>query len=564
MDNITFITWPRGRRSLLGQLLRVCLGKAFVDARARGQALAGQALAGEAEAAADQAAANQTGAGLVAVKPIEVQLPGLKYLVEYEDFPLAAVLGFEDAVARGGEDSAAAFRLFASHNFARHAAFTALWVESEFARAQLVVEAAELRANSQTWLLWALGALVPGFEVTQAMLAKAGRLAAGWDAENPTPDVTAFRYYDPTLFAQLAHLKLRRDVVQQVFREVMERDPEEAAILHFQDAESPDALRLTLMSTREYRRRATTTLPAMGSHAGVTSEILLSPEFQQWERAHKNSLPWPLTQVFVSRRAGLIYCPIGKVACTFLKRQMVQVSDVAHPDILLSDVHGLTDHVRTGLQLGDYPEHQARALMSDPAYIRFAVVRAPQERLLSAYIEKFVIARNRLNNRFHTDPVIRAVQMRKGAADGEGGYEAGQDAEAAAEAAADLGISFRDFITEITAQPSHLLDPHWRPQADYLEGIRYDRIFRLDQMDQVIDMLEQRSGRSLSRQPANVTGSGSGIVHPGAADLLPAGIIALPRLDKASFLDPGIVAMIDAYFHADTILFETSQGEVQP
>ncbi len=549
MDNITLITWPRGRRSLMAHLLRLSLGKTWVEARARGQAL--MALAAEAEAAAEPAspgassgASPGTSSAPAAIKPIEMQLPGLTYLVEYEDFPLAAVLGFEEAVARGGEDSAAAFRLFASHNFARHAAFTELWVTSEFARGQLVVEAAELRANSQTWLLWALGALVPGVEIPAATLAKAERMVADWGTQNPTPDITAFRHYDPVLFGQLAHLKLRRDVVQQVFREVMEREPEEEAILHFQDCASPDALRTTLMGTREFRRRATTTLPAMGSHAAVTSTVLLSPEFQQWEVAHKNGLPWPLTQVFVSRHAQILYCPIGKVACTFLKRQMVRISDVAHPDILLTDVHGLTDHVRTGLQLGDYPEHQARALMQDPEYFKFAVVRAPQERLLSAYIEKFVLARTRLNNRFHTDPVVGAVQGGKGLAALD----------------PDLGITFRDFISWITAQPSHQLDPHWRPQADYLQGIRYDHIFRFDQMDLVTDMMENRSGRTLPRQPTNVTGSGIGILREAAADLLPAAITALPRLDKASFFDPDIVAMITGYFHADSVLYETPRS----
>lgn len=229
MDNITIITWPRGRRSLMAHLLRLCLGKVWDAAL----------VAAEGEAAGGAA-----------------QVPGRSYLVEYEAFPQAVVARFESFVAKGGEDSAAAFRRFASHDFTPYDSFAALWVRSDFVRDQVVIDAAELRVNALAWLPWALGVLAPGMEVSATTLARAAKACEAWAARNPVPELAAFRHYNAELFAQLAHLKLRRDVVQRVFHEVMGRDIEESNILPLQVEADRDSLRERLMNATKFGKRA--------------------------------------------------------------------------------------------------------------------------------------------------------------------------------------------------------------------------------------------------------------------------------------------------------------------
>ncbi len=532
MDNITTVTWPPGRRSLMAQMLEICLGPTWTALRD-----AGLALNASTDGSTTKAIAHH-------VLP---QSEDRLYLIDYEKFPLSVVMRYKAFVAKGGDDSPEGFRRFASEDFARYEAFETRWIASDFAQNQILVDAVELRANTRAWLLWALGRVAPATAVSDEALARALDCAADWQKKTQLPDLASFRHYDPALFNLIAGIKLRRDVVVQLFQELMGRPIDENSILLFQQVATREALERNLRNTKEFKLRANAPLPPLGSHAGLSREMVLSPEFQRAERRRKNALGWPLTQVFVSRSTRVLYCPIGKVACTFLKRLMVQVSEVGHPALLLQNVHGLTDHIRTGLQLGDYPEATAQALMADPGMFKFAVLRSPRDRLLSAYIEKFVIERHSPGNLFHTLPVITAAQRRQGHATVD----------------PDLGISFRQFICEITAVPSHKLDPHWRPQVDYLQGLSYDRIYSFDQINDVVDMLEQRSGVTLPRQPANVTGSGTGLAsHPNAPDLLPRDIMALPKLDKACFFDNTLEAMVTDYFGADEALLRATTNEV--
>lgn len=268
--------------------------------------------------------------------------------------------------------------------------------------------------------------------------------------------------------------------------------------------------------------------------------LMVSEEFRSSDRARKNDLPWPLKQVFISRTARVLYCPIGKNACSFLKSQMIHISDVPHADYMIHDVHMLTDHVRTGMQLGDYPRDEVEAVIDSPDYFRFALLRDPCDRLLSAYIEKFVLNRNTPGNIRHARSVVVPVQSALG-------MEAPDF---------DRGITFRDFVTWIISAPARQLDPHWRPQALYLAGMSYDRLYGFDEMDALIEDLEARSGTSLVRQPRNTTGSGTGTLHPGAADLQPAEIMVLPRLSRESFLEDSLIADISNYFREDYGLLE--------
>lgn len=276
--------------------------------------------------------------------------------------------------------------------------------------------------------------------------------------------------------------------------------------------------------------------PPQFATVGEMHRVLMgSPEFRQSPRARKTDLGWPLNQVFVSHPAKVIYCPIGKNACTFMKRQMVRISGLPYRDYIIPDIHVLTDHVRTGVQLSDHDEAEARRVIADPAYVKFAILRDPADRLLSAYIEKFVLNRLNEGNRHHTAKVVWNVQRHRGF--GAPDF--------------DQGISFREFVTHVTTQEPLTLDAHWRPQHLYLEGIAWDRFFTVEQIDAAIDLLEARSGMTLARQPENDTDSGRGELRPGAADLLPAQIIAGPRLSKASYFDPDLEARVAAFFRTD-------------
>ncbi len=227
MMKINVVTWPRGRQSLMAHMLRICLGKdwsAMLDRRT----IAAQA------------------------KPADLLEMGVTYLVEHEDFLQSVVSLFEDRVARGAEDSAAAFRQFASEEFSRYDSFRALWAQPDLASVQITLEAAELRSYPKEWLQWVLGRIAPDKTPTPAKLARALAAAEVWLASKADPDLTQFRHYDADLFRRLANLKLRRDVVQRVLQELQIKTAGATDILRLQTLETPHALRQQLAQPKPF------------------------------------------------------------------------------------------------------------------------------------------------------------------------------------------------------------------------------------------------------------------------------------------------------------------------
>ncbi|WP_347100800.1 sulfotransferase family 2 domain-containing protein [Sagittula stellata] len=282
------------------------------------------------------------------------------------------------------------------------------------------------------------------------------------------------------------------------------------------------------------------TAPPFTSLHQLYRMLFASEEFRQGSRARKTPLGWPMAQVFVSAPARMLFCPIGKNACTLLKSAMVRSAGLPHADWMARDIHTLTDRVRTGAQLSDYTREEAEAMIRDPDILKVAVLRDPERRLLSAYMEKFVIGRTVPANIFHTRTVVEAVQA-----------QAGPEASDF-----DRGITFRQFIDHVTSVPGRTLDPHWRPQALYLEGIDYDRLYRLDQISVLLALVEERCGIPLDRQARNVTGSGSGGQEGAAMDLWPRDLMIGAKLSHGSFFDAGMRSKVESAFACDYALLE--------
>lgn len=270
----------------------------------------------------------------------------------------------------------------------------------------------------------------------------------------------------------------------------------------------------------------------------LISNLFWSAEFQQSPRSKKSGLGWPEAQYFVARDKKVIYCPIRKVACSFLKGAMVDLSEHPQKNILKRSIHMLTDHVRTGMQLSDYNEDDAAAMINDPEMLRFAVLRDPAHRLLSGYLEKFVVNRLESNNvKYHTTSVVTPVQTRKGMEQID----------------FDLGITFRDYVEFITEQDPATLDPHWRPQSLYLADYDWE-LYTLDMLDELVARLTALSGVKLDNMQLNKTDSGNGEAIDGADTMLPAEIETIGGIAASSFITPDLDEKIKAFFADDYAL----------
>ncbi len=263
-------------------------------------------------------------------------------------------------------------------------------------------------------------------------------------------------------------------------------------------------------------------------------------------RTRPNGLLWPHATLITLQNHKLLYCPIAKNSCTSLKRLMVSLSDVEHKKLLLAaDVHRGVDRHRTGLKLQDHDLDFARQIMDSEEYFKFAVVRDPFTRLVSAYIEKFVVARFAEPNQRHTAPVIAAVQ--------------GSDRPDYRR-----GITFAEFIRYLTDQAPKNLDPHWKPQVLYLEGIRYSRIYPMDRLDTLCRDLAARVGRSVVLEKRNVIEKPRSKLLPDAAHQYANELKKPRRIDKRSFLDSELMFRIATYFAEDYHLYLRGRQDVDP
>ncbi len=247
---------------------------------------------------------------------------------------------------------------------------------------------------------------------------------------------------------------------------------------------------------------------------------------------------WPALQVMVLPGRRLVYLPIAKCACTSLKTLMVELSGLpeARKAEIARDVHRITDDEETGLQLKDLSEARARGLLSEPGAMRFAVVRDPAERLVSAYLEKFVLRRAR--KRIATAPVIAAI---RGVAEPTDEHFA-------------RGIRFAEFLDYVTEAVPMELDPHWRPQIESFREVAVTHLYPMEHLGLLEGDLSAHLGQRVAVSRLNAHGVADRVRVEGAASLWPEALGDPSRIAPASFLDAATRARIERAYAADIAL----------
>jgi hypothetical protein len=274
---------------------------------------------------------------------------------------------------------------------------------------------------------------------------------------------------------------------------------------------------------------------------GLTpAESRMAAAAQIWPPGMGNGLRWPYGTMMVAERHKLFYIPVAKCACTSLKSLMANLAGVDRAKLAQElDIHFVTDKFRTGALLKDMPLDRAREILASDRYFKFSVIRDPLERLVSAYLEKFVYNRHNPDNLVHTGPVIRSVQGTQ-------------------ETDLDKGISFNQFLGYIVAQDPFDLDNHWRPQFHYFLGVPHmSRIFRLDNIAALEHHLLQHLGIEVQLGHRNKTRKSDELLE-GAADLFAAELDKRGPVSPASFLSGENSAIIQDYYFEDLELYRNA------
>ncbi|MFA8387891.1 MAG: sulfotransferase family 2 domain-containing protein [Pelagibaca sp.] len=246
----------------------------------------------------------------------------------------------------------------------------------------------------------------------------------------------------------------------------------------------------------------------------------------------------PTSQAMLVDDLRLVYLPIAKNACSSLKRLVAALGGVdLGPG---EDIHIKLDTNRTGMQFADRSEKDIRKALSEPDWMRFVVIRDPFDRLVSAYIEKFVLHRTDPRIEDTVGPAYRTVFGRDELTP--------EDFE--------RGISFRDFVDFILQQDPKDLDSHWQPQAEQLGHIAFTHVYEVGNLEALAADLQVHVGQEIDLPWMNASreDAKARVAVAGSCDLLPADLIDPARIDLDSFLPDDLRGRIAQYFAMDVTL----------
>lgn len=182
--------------------------------------------------------------------------------------------------------------------------------------------------------------------------------------------------------------------------------------------------------------------------------------------------PRLLNRFLVNHDHRLLYCPIEKNSCTYFKRLLLVYG--SHSEEYLAS--GMDPHryikEASWLRLTD------AAPFVDPSYLRFVILREPVERMVSAYLNRFVS-----NIKFPG-----AVELTKEYRQRHGLDQTQEQL-----------LTFTEFVDCLAETDDKQLDPHFRSQAFYCEkAIKYlDWQVTLQRIPEFLKALSQRIGTEI-------------------------------------------------------------------
>jgi hypothetical protein len=246
---------------------------------------------------------------------------------------------------------------------------------------------------------------------------------------------------------------------------------------------------------------------------------------------------YPTTGFFKFDSTKVIYCPIPKNSSTFFKARLIK----ANGDLQAQQESPFPLHAYLRKR-SQYWVHDLH-LLQDPSYFKFAIVRDPLDRVVSAYLNKFVAARR------HHPIQVQSIQAYRDLVD------ASIDPE--------LSLTFRQFVRLICKQNDADLDKHWRPQKTFLQGQEefLDWSVPLDRLQDFLPVLEAHLGQTIVRsRPDNSTPYTKSGLAEDVTRLSPRRLRNL-RLqpDKEEFLLPELKERLRQRYFQDIELLDRSR-----
>jgi hypothetical protein len=262
---------------------------------------------------------------------------------------------------------------------------------------------------------------------------------------------------------------------------------------------------------------------------------------------------WPERHYLVSETHGFLYAPIAKVACSALKAWMIELEEDSGTAARV-DSH---EYARDHYELQCHPATDARRFLRDTNLFQFAFVRNPWDRLVSAFLNKFVPVRNgalKLPARQFLRDVERRRRVRRFTDIVTAGWLGSSKPASPLNETADA-FTFRHFVAELTQCNPRKFDLHWRPQSMFLGNLRLDFVGRFEHLDRDFRTLCQRLNLASELPLRNKTERGCATVDC-LADWPLAELRGLPAFPGYSqFYTPDLAAQVATIYAEDVRRF---------
>ena len=252
-------------------------------------------------------------------------------------------------------------------------------------------------------------------------------------------------------------------------------------------------------------------------------------------REYPELAPWPYYTYLVNHEYKFIYCVIPKVACSSFKKIILQLSQ---HQAKIQQLKGVDFHVYVNHTFSLFRDSKLKVnnLLNNPSYFKFAIIRNPWNRLISAYINKFV----NLKEPF-THEVIKCVYEGQGQTPN---YE--------------QSITFKQFIHYLVATEDHLLDRHWKPQYLFLGNTKFDFIGKFENLAEDFQYIKQKLNLDLDLEWMNKTEkTENSSISENYADYYPQYLRKLGEIPNyRSFYTPELVELVRSRYQNDIEMFD--------
>ena len=250
----------------------------------------------------------------------------------------------------------------------------------------------------------------------------------------------------------------------------------------------------------------------------------------------------PKKSLIVNHDYRFIYCPIHKNASTSIMAALLRLVK-KKTDKTISDSSELKIRLYLELNhsLANYTYQDAARFLNSSDYFKFVVVRNPWARLVSTYANYIV----RL-------PIEKGIfsDIAKDAAKHLYGEDHDTDRVDS--------ITFEQFVEYVAAKKDDQLDVHCVPQVNFLAGVNYDYIAKLETLNDDLEYIENKLGFSIAMRKFNKTSySKSAEATQKYFKLSPSELRDLPKLPNyRDFYTPTLFKTVKERYLEDVTQFE--------